>query len=69
MNMVPVSSSNIDSVGYDADSRVLRIRFNDGGTYDYQGVDPSTHNDLMNATSVGSYFHKWIKPYYSGTKL
>lgn len=69
MDMTPVASSNIDSVGYDADTETLRIRFNDGGTYDYQAVPPHVHDSLMKATSVGSYFHSHIKNAYAGTKL
>lgn len=69
MDMIPVASSNIDSVGYDDDTRELRIRFNDGSVYSYQGVDHADHAALMNATSIGSYFHKHIKTFYAGTKL
>ena len=38
MRMVPVVSSNVRAVGYEASSRVLRVAFHSGRTYEYQGV-------------------------------
>lgn len=67
MQMVAVTSSNINAVGYDEESRELRIEFKDG-TYAYQDVDPSTAAELMEATSVGRYFHQNVKLYYQGVR-
>ena len=36
--MVPVVSSNVREVGYEATTRVLRVRFHSGRCYDYHGV-------------------------------
>ncbi|QOV10908.1 KTSC domain-containing protein [Viridibacillus arvi] len=60
MNMIPVSSSNLAAVGYDAGSRTLRIRFH-SGTYDYYGVPLSVYQGLMNSSSKGSYHDINIK--------
>ncbi|WP_235505276.1 KTSC domain-containing protein [Acidovorax sp. Leaf160] len=59
--MVPVSSSNLTSVGYDAASSTLRIAFLNGGIYEYFGVPSSVHAGLMSASSHGSYFDTHIK--------
>lgn len=59
--MVMVSSSNVEAVGYDPDSRELWVRFLGGGTYVYSGVDERTHEELVNAPSVGSYLNREIK--------
>lgn len=61
MSMVPVSSSNLKAVGYDAASSTLRIAFLNGGIYEYSGVPSSVHAGLMAASSHGSYFDAHIK--------
>lgn len=40
MNMIPVSSSNISSIGYDGTN--LYVLFNSGGLYEYFNV-PAIH--------------------------
>jgi hypothetical protein len=61
MDRTPVSSSNLSSVGYDQQDRILEIEFNDGGIYQYHDVPPSIYEELMNASSHGSYFHSNIR--------
>lgn len=56
-----MSSSNLSSVGYDEDDRILEIEFNSGGVYQYYDVPPRIHQELMNASSHGKYFHSSIK--------
>ena len=51
MNMQPVSSSDLGSVGYEGGT--LYIRFNSGGTYRYSGVPGSVYRGLMSAPSHG----------------
>ena len=60
MEMQPVTSSNIDSIGYDPEHHKLVVRFNSGATYHYTGVDQDTFDNLMNAESKGKYFHAHI---------
>ena len=61
MNRTSVSSSNIASIGYDANRRVLEIEFLNGSVYQYSSVPESLYNGLMNASSHGSYFDSYIK--------
>lgn len=61
MNMVPVESSNIKSVGYDPATRLMSVQFSDGGTYDYEGVEPHHHAAFMAAPSKGKHFHQHIR--------
>ena len=61
MNLIPVSSSNLRAVGYDAETRKLQVAFNNGGLYEYSGVPASVHAGLMAASSHGSYFDAHIK--------
>ena len=61
MNMIPVKSSNLKSVGYDQTSKTLRVEFNNGASWDYFGVAPNEHAEMMHAQSIGSHFHAHIK--------
>jgi hypothetical protein len=61
MNRTPVSSSNLRSVGYDAEARMLEVEFLNGGLYRYSGVPASVHAGLMSASSLGTYFDRYVK--------
>lgn len=61
MERTPVSSSNLQSVGYDSDEEILEIEFYSGGVYQYFNVPPSRYEGLMSASSKGSYFDAYIK--------
>lgn len=69
MERVPVSSSNVSSIGYDADVQILEVEFRNGSVYQYSGVPPSEHEALMSSDSKGKYLHANIKTRYSCTKL
>lgn len=62
MRMIPVSSSNLSSVGYE--NGVLHIAFHSGGLYEYTGVPVEVYQGLMSASSHGQYFHRYIKGVY-----
>lgn len=64
-----VSSTNLRSVGYDGNMRLLEIEFNSGGLYQYLNVPEMIYNGLMSASSHGEYFHRNIKDRYTTTKL
>lgn len=62
MNMIPVSSSNISSIGYEGTT--LYVRFNSGGLYAYYDVPQSVYRGLMSASSHGKYLAAYIKGRY-----
>ena len=64
-----VSSSNVEAVGYDEDSQILRVWFLNGSVYDYKGVSQLEFEGLRDAPSVGSYLHRNIKGQYSYEKV
>ncbi len=68
MNMVAVSSSNLVAVGYDPQTRILRIQFHNG-VYDYYEVPPPIHQGLMSAASHGEYHHQHIKNVYRYNRI
>jgi hypothetical protein len=49
MNRQPVASSNLSSVGYDADNQILEVAFHHGGIYQYYGVPVGVYRGLMAA--------------------
>lgn len=61
MKMHPVTSSNLKAVGYDPETKTLRVQFSSGGSYDYPGVDPELHEQFLAADSVGKFFHSRIR--------
>ena len=62
MQMIPVNSSDLASVGYLGST--LRIQFHKGGMYEYDNVPYQVYAGLMNAASKGHYFHTHIKGLY-----
>ena len=69
MDRVPVSSSTIASIGYDASSMTLEIEFLKGGTCQYFDVPEAVYQELMAASSHGRYLHTTIKGVYRYAKL
>lgn len=61
MNRIPVSSSNLRSVGYDEQTHTLEVQFTHGGIYQYSGVPASIYRNLMSAGSKGSFFDRYIR--------
>ena len=64
-----VASSNIASIGYDAENMILEIEFNHGAIYQYFDVPKEVYNGLMNAGSYASYFIHNIKNEYNYQKI
>lgn len=64
INMIPVDSSNVESVGYDGNEQILYVRFLTGAMYIYKGVNNYEFEGLLSAPSVGSYLHRNIKNNY-----
>ncbi|MEK7595364.1 MAG: KTSC domain-containing protein [Patescibacteria group bacterium] len=69
MQRTNVTSSNIDSIGYDGLTSTLEIEFNDGGIYQYFNVPENVYRSLMNSSSHGAYFHDNIKDKYRFRKI
>lgn len=61
MKRVAVKSSNIKSIGYDADTETLEVAFNSGSVYRYFNVPAQLHKRLMSAESKGGFFNINIK--------
>ena len=69
MERTKVNSRDLKSVGYDPDTRILEIEFNNGGVYQYANVPSSVYTGLITASSHGSFLHKNVRNKYSYVKL
>jgi hypothetical protein len=64
-----VVSTNIESVGYDQESKTLQVEFKNGGIWQYSGVPAEEVVKLHAAESFGGFFHKNIRSKYPGEKV
>ena len=62
--MIPVGSSNIESIGYDGQNQIVYVRFLNGTLYIYKGVPIHDFEGLLNAPSIGSFLHRNFKNVY-----
>jgi hypothetical protein len=61
MSRIPLSSSNLASVGYDRTTQMLEVEFLHGGIYQYLDVPSAVYDGLMAADSHGTYFDRHVK--------
>jgi hypothetical protein len=73
-NSIPrssVSSSNIYSVGYDISTRRLDVQFlnNPDFIYRYLDVEQEIYEEMIESSSVGRYYIKYIRGQYTCEKI
>ena len=66
--MIPVESSSIRAIGYDAAAHRLYVEFHSGDRYVYDGVNARAHQDLVNAESIGAHFNTQVRNVYECRK-
>jgi len=69
VEMIPVSSSNVQSIGYDEANQVLYVRFTNNTLYCYNGVPVAEFFGLQSTSSVGTYLSQNIKGSYPYQRL
>ena len=69
MEMIYVDSSNLDSVGYDESKSLLVIEFKSGSIYEYYDVPSYVFDELLSASSKGSFAHENIYSVYSQQRI
>jgi hypothetical protein len=63
MVLISVDSSSIQAVGYDG--YTLAVLFHTSDTvYEHPGVPHSVYLGLMNASSMGAYYNRFIRGRY-----
>jgi hypothetical protein len=69
MERVQVSSSNVESVGFDEGSETLEVAFKNGTIYQYFDVPENVYEGLVGADSVGGYLAANIKGVYRYSRV
>ena len=70
VHMVPVLSSNVAAIGYDAGSSTLLVRFHDGArVYSYRGVPTAVYRAFLDSPSKGRFLAQFIKGHYSYARV
>lgn len=69
VDRIPVSSTNLRSVGYDPEELLLEVEFLDGAVYQYFSVPTAVYQDLMAAGSKGSFFAEHVRNRYRYRRL
>lgn len=64
-----LSSSHIQSAGYDPDTQELHIAFKRGGTYIYHGVPQDAADEFFDAPSHGKHLQSEIIGTFDHRKL
>jgi hypothetical protein len=64
-----VSSSSIQSVGYDPQCHILEIAFHGNGVYQYEDVGQDIYDALMAAPSKGRYFAERVRDHYAWRRV
>lgn len=68
MILKAVKSSNIDKIGYDKESKKLRVQFKGNGKiFEYEDVPNRTYTSLLKSKSIGSFFSSKIKNNFTHT--
>jgi hypothetical protein len=62
MTLIQVNSTAIRAVGYDG--HTLTVEFHTGRIYDHPGVPPEIYYGLMRASSIGSYYNRFVRGRY-----
>jgi len=68
-NMIPVQSSNLSAIGYNKDTKVLKINFKGSGEYLYHDVSPELYDEFLVSESKGKFFSMKIKNIHVFNKL
>ena len=62
---IPVDSSMLSAIGYDAKEKILYAEFaNTGNIYVYEGVPKKEFDNLKNADSLGRYMRGYFMDCY-----
>ena len=69
MDRSAVASSNVSSIGYDANAQTLEVEFLSGRVYQYYGVPDHVHEQIMQAPSKGQFLNYHIRNSYPYSRV
>ncbi|CAM5193962.1 KTSC domain-containing protein OS=Bosea thiooxidans OX=53254 GN=SAMN05660750_04307 PE=4 SV=1 [Bosea thiooxidans] len=64
-----VASTNIASVGYDAESETLEVEFSNGTVYQYYNVGADLYEQFMQSASKGQFLNTYIRNAYPYSRV
>lgn len=67
--MHEVESSNVKAVGYEAESKTLKVEYKSGLMYEYENVPANVFDELLESASKGKYMNQNIKGQYNGRRV
>jgi hypothetical protein len=69
MEMKPVNSGKLRAIGYDAAKRRLRVRLDDGSTFEYEGIGAEIWRRLSSASSPWSIYRDNVEEEFTGRRV
>ena len=60
LELKPIISSNITGIGYDKESKLLKVMFRGGSKYLYENVEENLYNIIINSESIGKALSECI---------
>jgi hypothetical protein len=69
IEMQRVDSSAVAELGYDPETKTLRVVFPSGAVWDYSNVSQQRYDALVGAPSIGKYYSKEIRAGYLGKRV
>lgn len=69
MDRIPVTSSNVVSVGYDPSGMILEVEFKNAAIYQYYDVPEAVYMALMQSDSIGKFLNSNIKSQYRYSRM
>ncbi|MGL5550599.1 MAG: KTSC domain-containing protein [Culicoidibacterales bacterium] len=61
MELIQVNSTNLKAVGYDQESKVMVVQFQNQSVYHYYQIPHEVHRGLLQAESKGRYLNIHVK--------
>jgi hypothetical protein len=69
MEMKRVNAGDLRAIGYDEQSRLLRVELGSGTLVEYSGVSADTWRRLSSSSSMWSFFRDNIEENYSERRV
>lgn len=66
---VTLDSTSLAGVAYDSQCLTLSLQFHNGAIYFYFDVQPAIYQELLAASSKGTYFHTSIRSRFRFNRL
>lgn len=62
IELKPVTSSNVEAVGFCSERKCVDVKFKSGGIYRYPDCTQELYDQLCGAESVGKFVNQHLKP-------